>query len=516
MTISMPRELFWLAVSAVASALVVPTFLLFFWPWRRIRKKWDNVEARLADLADRAGDLEETSASSVERIAQMVETVREQEERVVLISEKVGLKGDLLSWSKLMLLEGKLEDAISTLTDLLAQAESAEAHYYRGKAYLEQAKKLRSRAPAKKALEDLQNAAIEKSSNARRVLDLATAYLLAGDGSEAERWGRRALELGVDNPVGTHVLVANACCAQQQYEKAIAELRAYKFNSDAMYSAAKAMLLSARSSETAEGRKAGFAELVSFLTSAIQDHPRAATLLLIRGQAYAARGGRRDHELAIADFRQCRILQPGNVSARVSEANLLVKAAKETPDSAERQKLLKGAIKLLNESVSRSDRRRQASARNWLSRAYLLLGDYDQAVEEARSSAADSPMYWMNHIVLAQAAVAARRWEEGLRAAENAARTAKKVDSEYGIIWALFFLILAGCGYKKPTSEIRENLKSLEQTLAASPSFSSADWDWEAAVARVERASTVWEDSHRTFVIDAIQLLRKRSPSDSA
>lgn len=507
MPIEISREWFFAIVGAILGAILAWLVSLFFLsPWKRMRRRLEGLEEEEKELKEDIKKYGEAVGSLEAQLENSLETAQNLEQRLAFLADKVGLKGDLLAWGRLIFLEGQLDEAIGTFDRFLDLEPSNDtAHFYRGLCHLR-----KGGVHSKKAVDDLKVASDANKNDPERRLSLAQAYYQAGMPTEAEHQATKALNLGVANRLDAKVIIGRARLAAGDYDAAIEIFKECPFrHSPAVTGWGEALFEKARQQTVSQDRAKVYGDIIDLYTEAIKISPRSSNYYTFRALAYVARNELGDWEKALADWQEAKDISPRDTKPWEYEGDALDQRSINLAAGSDRDECLTQAIRCYGEALKRAPELHRPLLRNKRSRIYQYLGEFDKALTEARSGARENPNYVLNFMAWATAAISAYDWKEVIEAADAGLQIVDSTTSNAGRIWCTLFRVIGRCGDQQPLRSNMEDCKNLAAYLERWSTFDPTLWIWSVAKDRLEKAMNDWPGDLVSITHDSILLVER-------
>lgn len=512
MPIEIPREWFFAVAGAVLGAIIAWLASLFFLlPWRRMQRRLEGLEKDEENLKEDIKKYGEGITSLKAELEKSLETAQNLEQRLAFLADKVGLKGDLLAWGRLIYLEGKLDEAIGTFDRFLEFEPSNDtAHFYRGLCYLR-----KGGVHSNKAVDDLKIASAANKNDPERRLSLAQAYYQAGMPTEASDQATQALNLGVANRLDAKIIIGRARLAVGDYDAAIEIFKECPLkHSPAVTGWGEALSEKAKQQKVPQDRAKVYKDIIDLYTEAMEISPRASDYHTYRALAYKARNELGDWEKALADWQKARDISPRDSKPWEYEGDALDRRSINLAAGSDRDECLTQAIRCYGEALKRAPELHRPVIRNKRSRIYQYLGEFDKALMEAISGARENPNYVQNFMAWATAAISAYNWKDVVEAADAGLQIAGSIGGNAGRIWCTLYRVIGRCGDQRPLRSNMEDCKSLAAYLGGGSVFEPTAWVWSVAKERLEKAMEDWPDDLVSVTHDSILLVERCLATD--
>lgn len=501
-TIEISQTWFILILGALLSAILWPLIQFLVLPWKRTKQRIEITEKNAKDLKDKIDEYRQEASILAEQFQNSFETLQSVEQRITFIADKIGLKGDLLAWGRLMFLEGNLDEAIMSFNELLDSEPSNDiAHFYRGLCYLRKGKKY-----SRGAIEDLEMTVRVNERDSNRHLDLSRAYLQAGMAPETEREALQALNLGTPDKLGAKVIIGTARLSRGDYAGAINVFKECPLtHTPAVIGWGHALIEKAKQASP-EKKIEVYTELIALYDQAMKLNPAVSDYYAFRGQAYAERGKPGDWEQALEDWQEAATIAPRSTRPWELKGDSITQRVANLPAGSQRNKGFEEALKSYGEVLIRAAELYKPTIRNKRSRIYQRIAQFEMALSEARAGARENPDYVTNFMGWATAAISAFAWKEATGAATSGLEISER-RGHGGSIWCLLFRIIGRCGDYQALESIVDDCKRLVDELENFPAFDPTGWDWLVAEDRLKQAMKEWPTSVESLVRDSVALV---------
>lgn len=510
-TIEISQTWLYLIFGAVLSVVIIPIILLLVWPWRRVKRRMESMEKESTDLRNQLDKDRQESFSwreelqkSLEKSLETIETI---EKRVEIVAEKIGLKGDLLAWGRLMFSEGNLDEAITSFSELLdSEPSNNTARFYRGLCYLRKGRRY-----SKKAIEDLKIAVKADETNPDQHLALARAYLRAGNGKLSQEEATNALYWGVSDRLEAKVIIGSARLSKQDYDGAIDAFKECPLtHTPAATGWGQALINKARNSVDGEEKLRTYTEAIEVFDQAINLNPTPGDYYTFRAIAYAERNRPGDWDKAVENWKEAKTRVPRDTKPWETMGDAIYQRAISLPAGTHRDEGLKEALNNYTEALKRTTAEPYKPVlRNKRSVVYQLLGEFEKAFSETKAGVQENPNYAQNFMALATAAISAFAWKEAINAASSGIAIVEEEEGRAGTIWCLLFRIIGRCGDYQPLQNSLEDCKRLVDELENCQDFDPTRWEWPVAKERLEQAMRDWSADIAYLVRDSTALVEK-------
>lgn len=491
-------------MGAVLGAILWPLVQFLILPLRKMKQRIIDAENEAMNLKKKIESYRKEASTLFGQVNEFYENIHSLEETLTLIADKIGLKGDLFAWGRLMFLEGNIDAALATFDELLnTEPSNANAHYYRGLCYFRKGKykeSIRALVIAVKALE----------TDPERHFALSKAYLQIRDGEKAELEASKALDLGISDRANTKTIIGMARIVNEDYENAIKIFKECSItHTPAILGIGKALFNKAKKASTKE-KSDIYTEMISHYTSAIEINPNVSDYYIYRGMAYGERNNPGDWEKTLNDWKEAKILNPRDNKPWKTEGDFIYSRAIDLPPGPKQDENLNHALKNYGEALMRAPERYKPALRNKRSRIYQALGKFNEALSEVKAGASENPDYVTNFMALAAAAISAFSWKDVITASSTGIEIADGIKSSGGKIWCLFFRIIGRCGDQQDQKNNIEDIRQLATELEKFPKFDSSEWDWIVAKKRLKIAMKDWPTEIMSLTLDSIEVIEKR------
>lgn len=503
--IEIPEIWFYLILGAILGAIIWPMIQFLILPWKRTKRRIEDMEKDAGELKDKIDKYGREVFALAEQVQNSLEIIQTIEQRIKFIADKIGLKGDLLSWGRLMFLEGNLDESIGAFSKLLdSEPSNDSARFYRGLCYLR-----KGRRHIKDAVEDLKIAVKANGKDPERRLALSRAYLDAGMSSEAEMEAMEALDLGVSDSLKAKEVIGRARLLKRDYDGAINTFKECPLtHTPTVTGWGKALFEKARRAFSEKKREI-YTSIITHYTEAIKLNPHVADYYTFRARAYAERNEQGDWNKALEDWEEAKTIAPRDTKPWKAKGDAIYQRAISLPEGTKRDAGIKEALINYGEALKRAPESYRPAIRNKRSIIYLSQGKFDMALSEAKAGTKENPNYVTNFMAWATAAISAFAWKEVVDAANSGLEIAMKIRSYGAVIWCLLFRIIGRCGDFQPFENILEDCNELAINLEDYPSFDSTERDFSVAKERLNHAMKDWPTDMTSIVRDSIVLVEK-------
>jgi len=381
-------------------------------------------------------------------------------------AEKFLRKIDLTGVGKALYYQHQWADCIDVLTSVIERdPNNGQAHLLRGRAH----GKLRDN---QRAVADLKRAVDLLPQDGDAEHALAASLFALGAFDRCALVVRDAISHGVSNEPDAFTLWGDALRMNGDVE-------------DALHIYEDALLWNERHTPAIHGKGLAlmslgrFGEAIEHFENAYESNPTAHSYLMYGALARFRRNESGDRAMATAGFEEYRRRNPGDTLGYARPALALIEEieqAEQITDVSVRNEHLYTALDLLDVGIGQARRDFRPALRNLKVRAYLLLGEPQQAIDEGEKGVRENNRYPQNFMALCTALLAAGRWQEAETRALEWLNSEHSRGPSAGRVWLRLFCGLARVCAATPPFSGDEEIAEIQRELKLVPGFHGVLW----------------------------------------
>ena len=179
-------------------------------------------------------------------------------------------------------------------------------------------------------------------------------------------------------------------------------------------------------------------EAIEVCNNAIEANPKNWAVYPFRAELLYLRGNPGDHDAVLADLETAESSPARGNKASLIRGQFHIDEANATTNKAEKNRILQQAVDEYEKGMNNLLKRFRAPLRVKQCEAFLLMGNYREALQKADLAVESSP-HIENHLAYCWALMANKRWH----AVREAAKRARDKGQAAGKIFSLIFELLS-------------------------------------------------------------------------
>jgi tetratricopeptide (TPR) repeat protein len=454
-SMELTRNLLYVVIT-IQSAIVLAILGVAWWIERKVKKVVKVASAQVTTAKAKIDRHAEDCLSSFQ--SKIEDTCRSSSSTLVV--------QDLLLSGKVLLWTGKPEKALEPLdTAVSLDKDNPEVRKFRGMCLVQT-----GRERIVEAIGDLEFALSSAvlQNDASTYLELARAYLASGDYASAADRARKANLFGHPSREQTQLIEADSLRGIRKYDEAAAIYDNIIVANPRCTPAVlrKAEMLFERGDLDGE---------IALLNKAVDDNSNVSKYHVFLGAAHAERNSPNDWNIALGQFDEAEKVSKTDWDLWYYKGRAYLRRWLSLGCVGSEMDLLDRAKECFRRGEQISKRTGISRFSNQISRIDLLAGRVDDAVAEARRSVDANSSYVQNHLALAVALLASKRWPDAVAAAETGLMQARNAP---GMIWCSYFVLLGKALQRFDVASLRNEVDQVLREIENAPFFDIKGWDW--------------------------------------